>query len=50
MEVVGDMIGLTDGLAAVLGEGVVVVVQESDAGRQDVVLNRSDLLTLLAAI
>jgi len=49
MALEGGMIDLTDGKAAVMGEGVIVVLQSSEDGPQSVVLRRTDLEALLAA-
>ena len=46
----GDAIVLEDGEACVMDSDVVVVFQDSDQGRQNVVLRRTDLEALLAAL
>jgi hypothetical protein len=40
---------LGDGQAVAMGDGVFVVIQESEDGPQSVVLRRSDLEAMLAA-
>ncbi len=45
-----NSISLTDGTAELMGDGVAIVLQESDQGPQNVVLTVGDLKAMLAAI
>jgi hypothetical protein len=44
-----DVIDLVDGEARSMGEGVFVLLQNSEDGPQSIILQRSDLEALLAA-
>jgi hypothetical protein len=44
----GDVVALQDGEARAMGDGVFVVVQDTEEGTQSIVLQRSDLEVLLA--
>lgn len=44
----GDVVALQDGEARAMGDGVFVVVQDTEEGTQSIVLQRSDLEALLA--
>ena len=46
----GDIVALADGEAQIIANGVCVVSQKAPEGTVDVVLRRSDLEALLAAM
>jgi hypothetical protein len=49
MTATNELLMLTDGQAQLMGDGIVMVFQDSDGGVQNVILTRADLEALLAA-